>query len=228
MDEPLLILIPGMGADERVFRAQQASFANLRIPAWIKPLPSETLICYARRFAKAIDPGQACFIGGASFGGILALEMAARVKARAVFLIGSIRSPAGMHWGVRAVRPLARLTLALPFPILGPLAELSLYSCGRYSNISTRSLLRQISDADASFLRWAVRAVLDWQPSTEVGRAPIYQIHGAKDRVFPARLAAADELVGSAGHLISVTHGQAVNQFIADRMRNSEIIRWGS
>jgi hypothetical protein len=90
MDEPLLILIPGVGADERIFRAQRARFLNLRIPAWIKPHPGETLIGYARRFAKMIDPGRSCFIGGASFGGIVALEMAAHINARAVFLIGSM------------------------------------------------------------------------------------------------------------------------------------------
>lgn len=213
-----LILIPGMGADGRIFRAQHTAFPNLCVPAWIEPRRNETLVQYARRFAEAIDPHQPCFVGGASFGGVVALEMAARLNARAVFLIGSIRSPEGMAWPVRAARPLARLTLTLPFPVLGSMATTTLASSGRFSSISTRSLLTQVADADASFLRWGTRAILDWQPSADVGRVPIYQIHGGMDRVFPASRSNADVIVPGAGHLLSVTHGEVVNEFLAARM----------
>jgi len=209
-----LILIPGMGADSRIFRAQCEAFPQARIPAWISPHRNESLVSYARRFAATIDPHQPCYLGGASFGGIIALEMAAHLNVRALFLIGSIRSPREMAWGVRTARPLARLAFALPFPLLSSMARVSLCASGRYSTIATRSLLIQVADAESDFLRWATRALLSWQPSPTVGRVPIHQIHGGHDRVFPAPLSRADVILPDAGHLLSVTHGDAVNRFI--------------
>lgn len=213
-----LILIPGMGADARIFRAQSAAFPQLRTPAWIEPSRNETLPTYARRFARSIDPHQPCYLGGASFGGVVALEMAAHLNVRAVFLIGSVRSPREMAWSVRAMRPLARLALALPYPVVSSMARTCLQTSGNASTIATRSLLTQIADADADFLRWGTRAILGWQPSPDIGRVPIHQIHGGRDRVFPASLSKADVIIPDAGHLLSVTHADAVNQFIAQRM----------
>jgi pimeloyl-ACP methyl ester carboxylesterase len=218
MIERPLILIPGMGADERIFRAQKAAFGLVRVPNWIPPTRNETLIAYARRFAGAVDPHRPCYIGGASFGGVLALEMASYLDARAVFLIGSIRSPREMAWLIRSSRPMSRLALALPFPLVRSLARASLYSAGNYSSIGTRSLLTQVADADADFLRWATRALLGWTPSAEIGRLPIHQIHGGNDRVFPASRSRADVIVPGAGHLLSVTHADLVNSFIAERI----------
>src|SRR5262245_19159901 len=91
-DSPL-ILIPGMGADGRIFRAQHTAFQNLCVPKWITPLRNESLASYARRFAAIINPHQPCYLGGASFGGVVALEMARYLDVRVVFLIGSLRSP---------------------------------------------------------------------------------------------------------------------------------------
>jgi hypothetical protein len=38
-----LILLSGMGADERLFAAQVAAFPNLRVQPWIPPLPDKSL-----------------------------------------------------------------------------------------------------------------------------------------------------------------------------------------
>jgi pimeloyl-ACP methyl ester carboxylesterase len=217
-DAPPLILLPGMGADARIFQPQQDAFPQLHVPAWLKPLFHETLVEYAKRFAGVVDPGRPCFVGGASFGGAVALEMSAHLQTQAVFLIGSMRSPVGLPWYLRAVRPIGGLALAMPLFLLRPLVRLSLRSVGQFSGLSTRSFLIQIADADATFLRWASRAILRWQPSAAHGKVPIYQIHGTADRVLPAHLAAADEWVQGAGHMLSMTHGDAVNRFIAARI----------
>ena len=87
-----LILLPGVGADERFFDAQRAAFSTLIVPHWLPPQTSEPLSAYARRMANAVDPGGPCFVGGSSFGGMVALEMAPHLDARRCFLLGTIRS----------------------------------------------------------------------------------------------------------------------------------------
>src|SRR5262245_55843221 len=92
-DNVPLILLSGMAADERLFEPQRVAFPDLRVPAWIDPLPGESLRGYAARLARRIDPGRPCLVGGASFGGMVALEMAPHLQADACVLIGSVRSP---------------------------------------------------------------------------------------------------------------------------------------
>ena len=96
--DPPLILLPGMAADGRLFRHQRAALPCIRTPDWIEPRDCEPLADYAQRFAQAITPGGRCFVGGASFGGIVALEMAAHLQAEACFLVASVRSDRELPW----------------------------------------------------------------------------------------------------------------------------------
>lgn len=213
-----LILIPGMGADARIFRAQIAAFPRAMVANWITPRRNESLSGYARRMAQTVDPHCPCYLGGASFGGAVALEMAPHLDVRAVFLIGSLRHPRELAWAVRSARPFARLALSLPFPLISSMANASLCASGGRMSIGTRSLLIQVADAEADFLRWATRAILSWTPSAHVCRPPIHQIHGGQDRVLPAHLSRADVIIPNAGHLLSITHAAEVNRFMRDRI----------
>lgn len=74
-----------------------------------------------------------------------------------------------------------------------------------------------MSVSDASFLRWACRAVLEWRGVTSIGDTPIYQIHGANDFVLPVRNTTPDVIVAGAGHALSMSHPDAVTEFIRVR-----------
>lgn len=96
-----LVLIPGLGADERLFYPQQAAFPNSIAPHWLLPEKGETLESYARRWADDLRLQPGCALAGVSFGGMVALEMSRWVQAEAVFLIGSCRDPRSIPWGLR-------------------------------------------------------------------------------------------------------------------------------
>src|SRR5207245_2475411 len=83
-----VILLPGLLADDRLFQPQRAAIPGLIAARWVPPRPAETLNAYAARLAGLLDPGRPCYVGGVSFGGAVALEMAVHLKARACFLIG--------------------------------------------------------------------------------------------------------------------------------------------
>ena len=87
-----LILLSGLAADARIFTPQKIVFTQLQCPGWLEPERAETIHGYAGRLAEALDEGP-CIVGGASFGGIVALHLAEHVDAQAVILIGSIQSP---------------------------------------------------------------------------------------------------------------------------------------
>jgi pimeloyl-ACP methyl ester carboxylesterase len=210
-----LILLSGMEADERLFRYQKEMFPNLIVPSWIEPEPKERLSDYAERLARSVDPGVPCFVGGASFGGIVALEMVPHLQARACFLIASIRSPDQLPWQMWMFRPLSRLTpdrfaqltalcLRLSKPSLPGRAYRQL---GRYAELN------------ANFLRWATLAVLAWKPQRS-GTTPVYHIHGELDRTLPVRLTTPDVIVRGGDHMLPWTFPKQVNAFLRERMRS--------
>ena len=212
-DADPLILLPGMGADARMFAPLRIGLPELVTPNWIEPERNESLTEYARRLARAVDPGGPCFVGGASFGGVVALEMSVALRARACFLIGSIRSADSRPWRVKQLHPLT--------PLVGMLPTMSPWLVrllGGWLRSPTRGVMTQLGEADSQFLKWAARAILTWQPSPETARVRVCQIHGERDRVFPVHMANPDRVVSGAGHLISITHPQPVVEFLRDRM----------
>jgi pimeloyl-ACP methyl ester carboxylesterase len=215
---PPLILLSGMGADGRLFREQRACFRNLITPDWIRYRRDDSLASYAERMARRIDPGCACYLGGASFGGMVALEMARHLDTTACFLIGSIRSSSQLPPRIRVLQPLARLVPeacgGVPVWLAKALKPLS----KRLLSPAANSMLHQLADTDGRFLRWASLAILRWDPEPNQWSVPVHQIHGDRDRVLPHHLTKPDVLVPGAGHLLPLTHPQAVNEFLEQNM----------
>jgi pimeloyl-ACP methyl ester carboxylesterase len=209
-----LILLPGINGDDRLFRYQKARFPKLVVPRWLEPDRRESLSNYAFRLAKVVDPGEACFVGGASFGGPVALEMARYLRTLACFLIGGIDAPDRLPWQLRVFRPMC---------CLGP------EEVGRSAGFLSRYLgpvlprtisrrLQSYAEPDAEFLRWASLALLAWKPGNPLS-SPTYHIHGELDRTLPVRLMKPDVVVRGCGHLVSLRAPDQVNGFLYDRMR---------
>jgi pimeloyl-ACP methyl ester carboxylesterase len=106
----------------------------------------------------------------------------------------------------------------MPFELVCRLAGVGVAAFGSLSAPSTHVLLRQLSDSDASFLRWASGAVLAWEPSPVPPAVPVHHIHGRCDHVLPAARTDADVIVDGAGHVLSLTHAREVNEFLRARM----------
>ena len=210
-----IILLSGMAADERLFGPQLAAFPDLRVQPWIDPLPHESLREYASRLAPLVDPGRPCIVGGASFGGIVALELAQHLPAMACILIGSIRSPSGLPWRYRLLRPAA---------LFGPgtLRVLAMLG-GRYGKRflagGTIRRLQRLSRPEAAFARWAMCAVLRWRPGPAARGVRVFHIHGGADRVLPVSLGRPDVVVSAGGHALSLFSPSAVNEFVAQVVR---------
>jgi pimeloyl-ACP methyl ester carboxylesterase len=212
-----LILLSGMGADHRVFLPQLKAFANLIVPKWIEPQPRETLKGYAARMAARVDPLGPCFVGGASFGGMLAIEMAQYLDAKCCFLIGSVASPAEYPFWLTLLRGAPAAARVVPFGALTGASALLLASWPQSLSPYIRAFAEQIAQADPQFLRWATAAMLEWK-APQAPAVPICRIHGAKDRILPIRISKGIETLPDGGHLISLSHGPAVNRFLREKM----------
>lgn len=210
-----LILLSGLGADDAIFAPQKMVFPELQVAPWLEPRPREALDAYAVRMVQEIGAIDAStWIGGASFGGIMALHMAEHVQVRGVILLGSVRSPKQLPLYVRSARRIRWATPLIPVRLLQiTLLPLFMRVAGkRWPRLY--GLAWQLSRANPRVIRWSIRQILEWKRAPVAGCA-IHHIHGANDMVLPARLTTPDVIVPGGGHIISLTHPREVNEFLA-------------
>ena len=107
-----LVLLPGLGADARQWMPQKRAFPHLLTPAWTASR--------RRHAGQLFGPagrdhpgGMPPVLGGSSFGGMVAWEMARHLHPIGVILIGSCRGPQAINRDVRMLGPLLAFC---PFP----------------------------------------------------------------------------------------------------------------
>ena len=213
LDSTPLILFSGLAANANVFVPQKFAFPQLIVPTWPKPQREDTLESYCDRLADDLRPYGNAIIGGASFGGIVALHVARRLHPMAVLLIGSVQSPSELPRIARFARPLKPLSRFIPVrflqlscaPIASEFARRAIpHMCG---------LARQFRGSDPTVFKWSLARILDWS-STPTVECPIFHIHGDHDFVLPMRYTKPTTVVAGGGHVISLTHSTDVNDFI--------------
>jgi len=215
-----LVLLPGLGGDERLFEPQRDAFPDLEVPAWIEPLRGETLAAYAARMAQGVGAGGPLYLGGVSFGGIVALEMARHLKPRAVFLIASCASRSGIPAWARVLGPFVRLLPRRALHLPQAAAPWILRRFGQLSPAQQDLFFSLMLRAPADFLRWGILATLGWSPAG-LPDVPVHQIHGSDDTLLPVRLAEPQHVVAGAGHLVNFTHAGQVNAILRAHMQQS-------
>ena len=224
-EPPPLILLPGLGADSRIWTPQFTAFPHLIAPDFIPAKSGETLSDYADRFAGDLaarhDLSRPFFLGGVSFGGMVAVEMTRRLKPAAVLLVAACRSRRQIS---RPFRLAERAVQWLPDRLGRALADGPvpwLFSKLERLDAASQQLLTDIArDADVAQVKWQAQSIAGWDGEwpTDV---PVRSIHGRLDRVIPLKSIRADEVIDDGRHLINLTHAGRVNAFLARAMREA-------
>jgi pimeloyl-ACP methyl ester carboxylesterase/N-acetylglutamate synthase-like GNAT family acetyltransferase len=209
-----LVLLPGLGTIGRLFDPQRKAFPHLEVPTCFDPHRGESLPEYGRRMAASLASGPSDLVlGGVSFGGMVALEMARHLPARAVVLIASATSGQAL---TRVARALARAGRTLPAPALNPprpLWPVAAWAFGTRTREERALLYDLIQTSRPDLVKWGLGAIVGWRPAAGPACA-IRQIHGSNDRLIGARRVRAEVVVPGGGHLINVTHAAEVNAFL--------------
>ncbi len=210
-----LILLPGLGADHRLLEPQRAAFPQLIVPPWIPPRKNESLPQYAERMAEKVVQSHnvPLVLGGVSFGGMLAYEMARYLKPDAVVLIASCRKRESLRPIYAPGRWLLPLIPVQAWSVAKLLSGPVMRIRHRTSVARRELLIAMFKDTDSRFMHWTLQAILRWQP-TPLADIPVFQIHGSRDPLIPARRVEADVMIPNGGHLINVTHAEEVNAFV--------------
>lgn len=192
-------LLPGMGADRRMFPGPWGSLPNVAYIEW-RSYAGETSIRGLASWIIAdhsIAPGD--LLVGCSLGGIVACEIANITAVAGLVLVGSAKNKGEINPFVSMLHPLIDLT---------PLAFVQ-----RLAASVPHDIASMFSDSDPVFLRAMCRAIFVWEGLKE-GRGKSWRIHGKADRVIPAPKGVDHLLPG--GHLIAITHAQECVNVIRD------------
>ena len=212
-----LYLIPGTGADERLFQALDLrgyDTVNVRLPV---AGPRETMAAYAARVAREqIDTTRPFAMVGVSLGGMVATELAEQLSPEHVVIVASAKTRRELPPGYRLARylPLYRIvggrtvrwfTKRLQ-PVVEPMAE------------PQRDLfVDMIYAKDPRFLQRAVGLMVRWA-RTEAP-AGITHVHGTEDKTLPYRHVAPDLVVRGEGHMLTYSRPEVVEWVLGREVR---------
>jgi pimeloyl-ACP methyl ester carboxylesterase len=152
-----LILFSGLGLDARYVTPDFPLPFDLYVPPWIDPLPNESLESYAQRIIPTLPIHDTIdyYIGGVSFGGMVALEVSRHLKPEAVFLISSCPSYRQVSWLVRVpgklIAPYVKADFVKHFLWLAPLA---IRLTGPLHRTKRNLLIDIWNNANLEVMRW--------------------------------------------------------------------------
>lgn len=227
-----LILLPGLGATASLLDPQRTFFPNLKTPTWPSHEGCKSLIDFAERCAEIWSSGDSPIlprdkpyvIGGVSFGGQVALEIAFAMLQQvgpapaAVLLISSCRGAEAVGNSFRWQQALGcRLPTFLSDLILRRVAAPKMIRDEQLSAADARIIRRMADKMDWNFLRWSANACASWdRVAGEIDQLsiPVHQIHGAVDRIIRPPTSRDATLLFRGKHLIHMTHRDEVNRWI--------------
>src|SRR5579862_4299942 len=178
-----IYLIPGVGANDRIFRNIELPGYDIVHIKWPKHKKQETLQAYVRKLLPQIKKDTEPILIGLSFGGIVAVELAKLIEPEKVILISSIKT---YH-----ERPLKMLFMnslkfhrLLPGKLVVQFRFWMNWLFGKLSKEDWELIDLMTQEADIEFNEWAVDQLIHWKNEEVIPN--LVHIHGTRDRIFPS------------------------------------------
>ncbi|RYF85427.1 MAG: alpha/beta hydrolase [Chitinophagaceae bacterium] len=207
---PIVYLISGLAADERIFRNLTLEAEVVFIP-WLIPLhPKEPLPEYAERMAEKIIPGWPGIIAGVSFGGMVALEIASVRPWLKAVEISSINDPKFLPWHLRLVR-FSGLYKIMPPQALKWFPQAGAWFFGTKGKTEYALFTDILNGADPFYMRWAINQLLNWKPENTTD---CLQIIGTDDTIFPPRYCPGAIQIKGGTHLMVYSEAAQISQIL--------------
>lgn len=233
---PSIVLLPGLGANARLFAPQLEAFAERGafVPEWPEAIdPRRGVDGVAESLAGTLQASgrlhRDAILVGFSFGGQVALSLARRMLDRgntppqAIVLVSGLRRTSQLTSRFRlqvaasTLLPDATIGWAAPELIAKPFAR----ACG-LDHEQTLELQRMAAELDVPCFRSLARAACRWrfedadEQRLREGGVRILHLHSSRDPVIPPPPAsiAGVERLPERGHLLPWTHAARVNTLI--------------
>lgn len=198
--------VPGLGADERVFR--KLNLRNeFKVLEWVEFNEGETIAEYAKRMCLQINSDKDFGLIGVSFGGLVVNEMDKLIPAKKVVLVSSGKLNARLKNILTK-----RLLNFIPAHKVSP-SKSMIRLLFRPEKTSEETLFQIINQTDKLFLGWALKAIQQYDFDRNNNH---YLIIGDKDFFFklPRYRRANDAVIKGGTHFLVYDRADEVSSII--------------
>lgn len=203
-----VFLIPGLGADHRLFARLELPGHRVVAFDWPEMPKGSTLSDFAAVLAAQVDKDRPHALVGVSMGGMVAQEMAALTAPRRVVIISSWKGPHEMPRPIKVLRGthpervLTRAFIQRTRPFLH-------WQMGTTTPEATQLFDTLLLVHTPEQLRVQVDAALNWNGPSEPVKGLVH-IHGDADHLMPLASIKGAQVVKGGGHFMVFTHAGAV------------------
>jgi len=204
-----IYLIPGLGADCRIYNNIDLNDHEVICVDWIEPHKTDTLATYAQKLIYQYNILPKSMVIGNSLGGMIAIEIAKIIPVAKVIQISSIKTISEAPWYFSWLR-------AIPFykPIPGKvftrLEFLIKPFFGHMNEADNWLFVDMLKKSSPVFLKWAMDATLKWD--NKVILKNVFQIIGDKDVVFSYQKIKGAIIVKGGTHIMIFERAKEVNK----------------
>lgn len=208
-----IFLIPGLGADARIFQYIDLKGHDVTPINWVEPENQDTLSSYAQKLIAHHKITSGSIVIGSSLGGMLTIEIAKRVKLDKAILISSIKTkseaPKSHIW--YKYLPLYKLVPSTWLPQTGFIVRMVMGKMSKHHQELFESMLKSTSP---NFIKWALGAILHWDNETIPPN--VYHIIGDKDKIFPYQRITDATIIKGGTHIMIYTKAKEINNWLKD------------
>lgn len=206
-----IFLIPGLGADSRVYKNIYLNGYEVVPVDWVEPGETDTLQSYSQRLILQYNIIPNSIVIGNSMGGMIAVEIAKAIPLEKVILISSIDSvtEAPRYFRFFKSFPIYKLIPASVFTSMTFLIEPMFGKMKKQDKALFRDMLAKSSP---TFIKWAMSAILSWDNRTVP--ANTYQVAGDKDLVFPYKKIKEAIIVKGGTHIMIFDKAKEINEIL--------------
>jgi pimeloyl-ACP methyl ester carboxylesterase len=206
-------LIPGLGADSRIYNNIVIDDYELVKLKWIEPDKTDTLKSYAQKLILQYNIAPLSVIVGNSLGGMIAIEIAKIIPAKKVILISSIKTvdEAPAYFSFFRALPVYKL---IPGKLMTSMGFAIRFVFGKMKEADNRLFIDMLENTSPKFMKWAMYALLHWDNKTMPANVTI--VAGDKDKVFNYRRISNPIIVKGGTHIMIFDRAEEINAILKD------------
>ena len=205
-------LIPGLGADHRIFSRLELHGHSVHHLDWPVMPSGSGLPDFAAALATQVDHGRPHALLGMSMGGMVAQELAALTAPRGVVIISSWKGPQEMPPPIRLLRG-RRPDRLINKAFLVRVMPMIRWQMGVETKDEVALLDAFMRTATIAQLKVQVAAVLAWKgPSAPLER--LVHIHGDNDRLMPLAFVRGAQVVRGGSHFMVYGKAERVSALV--------------
>lgn len=205
-----LYLIPGLGADHRLFGKLDLSGHTVHYLDWPTMPEGSSLKDFAVKLAARVDATRSHVLIGVSMGGMVAQELAELTNPVQVIIISSWKGPQEMPRQIRLLRGTHPERMLTPM-ILRQTLSLARWQMGIETPEDVALFDQLITVHGIDQLKVQINACVTWPGPTEPV-AHLVHIHGDRDRLMPIANVKNARIIAGGSHFMVFNKAQEVGE----------------